>query len=385
MIAGKQLFLIALCSLVALTACTTVFGQDADDSPRNIILFIGDGMGLAQVELAAYQRTGSQPGPTPGIYFQDFPVTGLATTHSANSFVTDSAAAATAFACGVKTQNGVLGLDADGNPVDSILKIAHERGMATGVVTSVPLNHATPAGFIANVGGRGESDNIINQYLDMNVADVILGGGILLGDLTADAVRDRAVADGYDWLTMDNVADLQSVEPGDRLFGFFENSDDGHLAYVDDRAGDDTDEPRLVDLSIAAVRALSGDEDGFFVMIEGGAIDWAGHGNDPVNVTNEVYEFETAIEAVCFELEEMGLLDDTLIIVTADHETGALTLIGPYGSPLAAGDLCETSFASTNHSATPVPVYATGPGSEAFAGRCDNTDLFLKMRDALTD
>lgn len=380
--AGSLVRLLVLLTLISLTACATVQGQDESAAaPENIILFVGDGMGLAQIELTAYQRTGSGDRATPGLLFEDLPVVGVVTTHSADSFVTDSAAAATAFACGVKTNNGMLGQEPDGTSAESILKIAARQGMATGVVSSVPVNHATPAGFIANVDSRHDADGILTQYFEYNVADVILGGGMSLESLTQEQVHEMATAAGYDCII--DPSALGEIGGGDRVFGHFDVEDNGHLAYLADRTGDAAGEPRLVDLAMAAVEALSADEDGFFLMVEGGAIDWAGHANDAENVINETLEFEAAIDAVCYLLEDLGRLDDTLIIVTADHETGGLTLPGPYRSSLASGSTAEVAWGSTGHTGTPVPLWAAGPGSAAFAGRYDNTDIFLKMRDAL--
>jgi alkaline phosphatase len=376
-------------SLTLILCCVAVLGALAasalaQETPQNIILFIGDGMGLPAVTATAYSQSGMGP-DAHGLYFEQFPVTGYATTHSADSLVTDSAAAATALACGVKTNNGVLGLTPDGTSVESILEIAHARGKATGLVTSVPIGHATPAGFHAHVAGRGMNDAIIGGYLDDPIADVLLGGGLEHDALTLEQISARAQAAGYHWMTMDNVDDLQSVRPGDRVFGFFDQDGNKHLDYLTEReASPDILEPRLIELGRAATTALSANPNGFFLMLEGGAIDWAAHANEYRNLIDETLEFDRAIRAVCDMLQDMGKLDQTLIIVTADHETGGLTLTGPYQATLAPGAAPEEHWASNNHTALPAIVWARGPGAEALMGRHDNTDIFRAMRDAIS-
>ncbi len=364
------------------TLALLISGCAVAQSPQahDVILFVGDGMGLPQVTATAYTHdaTGAE-----GLFFESFPVVGYATTHSADSFVTDSAAAGTALACGVKTNNGALGVDAEGNDVESILEIAHAQGKATGLVTSVPIGHATPAAFRAHVAERHMYDEILADYLDEPIVDVILGGGLQVNDVTVEQIATRAGEAGYRWLTVDNVEDLELVQAGDRAFGFFEADDDNHLAYAIDRAAGDTAEPRLVEMALAALRSVSADPDGFFLMIEGGAIDWASHGNEIDNVVDETLELDATIRAVCEQLDAMGRLDDTLIIVTADHETGALTLTGPYRETLAPGESPDVNWGSEDHTALPALVWARGPGADALAGRHDNTDIFRSMRAAI--
>lgn len=364
-----------------LAATLSLGAQPAEEKPRprNLVLCIGDGMGLAQVAAASYQRGGE------GLFFEQFPIAGYVTTHSANSLITDSAAAATAMASGVKTNNGVLGMTPDGARVETILEMAHARGLATGLVTSVPIGHATPAGFYAHAAGRRAYDEIMDDFFRGNAVDVLLGGGIQLEQLSAEEIAASAEVSGHRWMTMDNQAELDEVAPGDRLLGFFDQDDDLHLAYAASRETLATDEPRLVDLTLAALAAISADPDGFFLMVEGGAIDWAGHDNQLAANIGETLEFDHAIEELSARLAESGQLDETLIVVTADHETGGLTLTGPYGSELAQGSPPQVNWASGNHTATPVMVWARGPGAEAFTGRLDNTDLFRLMREALLD
>jgi alkaline phosphatase len=373
--------------LPAVIAAALIFGVTsplhADGAhAQNIVLVIGDGMGLPQVAAAAYSLHGMGP-DAEGLSFEKFPVVGYQTIHSVDSLVPDSAASGTAMACGVRTRNGAVGVDADRNPVESILEIADARGMATGLVTSVPLNHATPACFGAHVPSRHQYDAIIENYLEDPIVDVILGGGMRTDGLGEDEVKARATSAEYEWLDATSADALSEVAPGDRLFGHFDTNGDGRLDYSLERAQTSSPGPRLTDLVRAAVTALSGDADGFFLMVEGGSIDWASHANEADNAIDETLELSLAVETLCDQLEALGRLDQTLIIVTADHETGGMTLPGPYGSALAAGDAPEVRWSTEGHTAIPVPVWAQGPGAEALAGRIDNTEIFTAMRGAL--
>ncbi len=375
--------------LLAVIAAALIFGMTplihaGDSHAQNIVLVIGDGMGLPQVAAAAYSLHGMGP-DAEGLSFESFPVVGYQTTHSVDSLVPDSAASGTAMACGVKTYNGAVGVDADRNPVESILEIADARGMATGLVTSVPLNHATPACFRAHVPSRHQYDAIIESYLEDPIVDVILGGGMRTDSLGEDEVKARATSAEYEWLDAASADALREVAPGDRLFGHFDTNGDGRLDYSLERAQMSSPGPHLTDLVRAAVTALSVDAVGFFLMVEGGSIDWASHANEADNAIDETLELSLAVENLCDQLEALGRLDQTLIIVTADHETGGMTLPGPYGSALTAGDAPEVSWSTEGHTAIPVPVWAQGPGAEALAGRIDNTEIFTAMREALAD
>jgi alkaline phosphatase len=351
----------------------------------NVILFIGDGMGPAQVAAASYCQNGQQGAETPGLFFESFPVIGYITTHSEDSFVTDSAAAGTALACGIKTTNGVVGQSSDGVRAESILEYAHSLGMATGDVSSVQVNHATPACFASHVERRQQYSDIIDQYLSDCTAEVFLGGGLAGDDVSVDDVARRAQEAGYRWIGPGEGEQLLSVTPGERVFGEFDENDNGHLDYLSERRELQSTEPHLHHLATAAVEALSADPSGFFLMVEGGTIDWACHGNEIQNTVDEVLEFDRAIEVVCERLEEMGRLDETLIIVTADHETGGLTLTGPYRQTLAETTSPEFTWGSGGHTGLPVMVWAQGPGAEALAGRHDQTFVFDAIQKALSD
>lgn len=368
-------------TLAAFALASSAPAQDEDTRARSVILFIGDGMGLAQVAAASYAAGGQ--GNSAGLFFESFPVTGYVTTHSADSFVTDSAAAATSMASGIKTANGALGVDVSGEPAVTILEQAEERGLATGLVTSVPIGHATPAAFYAHVSERGSVDAIIDAALSDPKIEVLLGGGLAVDELSSDEVFASAEAAAYTVLRPGDGALLAEVSPGLRVFGIFDENGNRRLDYVAEHVSFESTEPRLVDLATAAVRSLSASEPGFFLMVEGGAIDWASHDNEIGNTVDEVREFDAAIEAVCALLDGLGQLDETLIIVTADHETGGLTLPGPYRRTLTTGEIPSAEWSTGGHSGIPVGLWARGPHAEACAGRLDQTEIHGIMCRAL--
>lgn len=332
-------------------------------APKNIILFIGDGMGLAHV---AGARISSQ-GPGGRLAMDSMPVSGFATTYSANALITDSAAAGTALATGVKTNNGMIGVTPDGKRLKSILEAAIDIKKSTGLVTTTTISHATPASFAAHVSSRGEETEIACQLLG-NRVDVLLGGGMQFfaakdqpGSKRIDdlCLLTEAKTAGYAIAT--TYEELSSVK-SQKILGLFAN---GYLATKEP-------EPPLSTLAAKAIESLSKDKDGFFLMVEGGQIDSFAHSNDFDNAVRQVLEFDRAVAA---GLEFARKNGNTLVVVTADHETGGLTLLAN-----TAGEL-QPSWSSKGHTGVPVPLYAFGPGSERFAGLVDNTDIPNRMAE----
>lgn len=353
------------------SAQTTLTGK-----PRNIILFIGDGMGPAEVASAAAKKFGQERdalGNPMKLSFEAFPAVGYLTTSSANSFITDSAAAITALACGRKTDNGTIGLLPDGTSVENVADIAKRKGKAVGVMSSVGLNHATPAGFYAHVKSRNNYNKILQQFFDQDKIDLLMGGGVYGDEWTDAKIHETAAAKGYKVFDCKNAASLTAENVSDsKVFGYFDTNGNHQLDFEATRERDNP-EPHLSDLTVRAVNILSRDPNGFFLMVEGGAIDWACHGNKPEEAIGETLEFARAIQETVDTLNSNGLLDSTLIIVTADHETGGMALNGPYGKTLPAGQQPEIKWTSNNHTAIPVYVWARGPLSNEFVGKNDNT------------
>jgi len=388
-----RLFCLIAVATLALVSCsgqqsptlqhleTTITGK-----PKNVILFIGDGMGVAEVAAAACKEYGQEldADGNPGkLAFETFPAFGYLTDFSADSFVTDSAAAGTALACGVKTNNGVLGQTPDGNRVTSIADLAIQKGKAVGILSSVGLNHATPAAFYAHVAGRNDYDDIVQQFFDHSRFDLLMGGGIYGDTWTPEKINEVAAAKGYKVFTCDNIDSLTAGSVGaSKVFGYFDVNNNHQLDYEATREPDNP-EPHLSDLTVRALEILSRDTDGFFLMVEGGAIDWACHGNKPEEAIGETLEFSKSIQKTLDFLKARGELPVTLIIVTADHETGGLALNGPYKEILPAGKAPDIAWTSTNHTGIPVGVWATGPGASALTGKNDNTFVYKVMERAI--
>lgn len=322
---------------------------------RNVILFIGDGMGSEHLH-ATERWTGAPLG------FRSFPAATTVTTFAARGVVTDSAAAATAMATGRKVNRFVLSQARPGNGADvpTVLEILRRRGKRTGLVTTAFLTDATPAAFGAHEASRVSLDRIAADYLNGSRPDLLLGGGGF--GMSADAAR-RA---GYQVVT--NRTQFMALTAGAALpvAGLFGS---GRMPYEYDGLGA---LPRLTDMTSQALALLSNAPSGFFLMIEGALIDKAAEQNDLARCLHEVREFGRAVDrAVAWA----GAREDTLILVTADHETGGLRVMADRGP----GQLPQVTWATTNHTSTPVPLYARGTLAEAAQVATDNTDLFGVM------
>lgn len=329
-----------------------------EQGPKNIILLIGDGMGLSQVSAAQFYKDG-----TPN--FERFPVIGLSKTSASDQLITDSAASATAFASGVKTYNGAVGMDRDSLAVPTILEQVSELGQLTGVIATSSITHATPAAFYAHVKMRGQAEDIAAQMVNSDV-DFFAGGGLQYFNDRGDQ-KDLLEEMNQKGFAVDTTS-IDNNLSGDKQ---------GFLLAADGM-------PRMVDgrgdfLPIATAKALNhlnkGDN-GFFLMIEGSQIDWGGHSNDTDYLVSELLDFDQVIGQALDFAETDG---ETLIIVTADHETGGFTLSdldGDYNQ-------VQGTYSTGGHSATMVPVFAYGPGSEAFGGIYPNNDIYFKMVTAL--
>ncbi len=313
-----------------------------DKKVRNIIFCIGDGMGLGQIALA--RMTAAGPGGT--LYMERMPVVGLFWTYSADSLVTDSAAAGTALASGVKTNNGMIGMTADGTKYQTILEAAQARGMATGLVVTSTISHATPAVFASHVTSREMQDKIAEQLI-ANKVNVLFGGGqeYFLPKSSSKSKRndevnliERAKEAGYLYIRTEK--ELKTAQHT-HILGLFQS---GPLTTV-------APEPSLAELTTKAIEILNhkGENRGFFMMVEGSQIDWACHDNDAARTIRLTLLFDQAVKAaIDFALKD----GHTLVIVTADHETGGLTIKG--GS--LNGDELDVNWSTGGHSAMPVPI-----------------------------
>ncbi len=442
--------------------------EKQSEKPKYVFLMIGDGMGVGACQAAAKYKELTSPAD-PKLLIERLPVAGMTTTHpepsgkpadaAAAAKPTDSAAAGTALACGVKTLNGMIGMTSDGKPQKSIAVTAKESGRKVAVISSVGLNHATPAAFYAHNKSRSQYDaigaEIAGSGFDFFAGEPLLGkkpddNRKLIKAAGYEIVNQRAAITAYDGRGKKSVLEHPLAYRADNVEGAL----------------------RLADLVKLGLTALSDHDKGFFMMVEGGKIDWAGHANDIGASIGETLEFDDAVKvAYEFYLQHP---DETLIVVTADHETGGLgcdfggdfkperftaairgqrcsggeladqfsdwkkeklsaevitakcleafglsdaapedvrklgevvdTLLTAakddqrskdlkkmYGSQNAAVAVCQgliakrcgVSWKSTNHTADKVPTTAVGPGSGAFAGDTDNTDIGRRLRDLL--
>ena len=364
------------------------------------------------------------------LYMMQMPYTGYAITYSADSNVTDSAAAGTALASGYKTNSGFIGVLPNGEIVPTIAEVLAEQGYKTGVVATSRITHATPASFYGHVLSRNEEDKLAEQLVNSNLT-VVLGGGWRNFDPTrrADGKDLISVAkeNGFDYIT--TKQELMAYS-GEKVLGLFASS---HMNSVTERT---PAEPLLPEMTAKAIEILSKDDAPFFLMVEGSQIDWEGHDNDAFGIWKETVEFDEAVKvALDFAKEN----PDTLVVVTADHETGGLGLsTGGYTMDLemvrkyqkttdwviansqnmeelksnvkeyygfhlseeevayleAAGNKIEAlaeitsaraslGWTTHDHTGALVPVFAFGPGAERFVGIMDNTDLPRKIASLL--
>ena len=307
-------------------------------APKYVFLFIGDGMGLPQAtSLSIYNGTvendftGTRAEPTPDNKptmappsFLKFPVIGLATTMDASKFVTDSAAAATALACGEKTLDGMVGVRPDGSRLESVAEVLRDRDYKIGIVTSAFMNDATPAGFYGHVPSRKDRYDLCMQLLESDF-DYFGGGGLKKnnGDGTQPDVFDLAPDHGYTVVNTREDFEALNGESG-KVIAYDPNMDmDKGLQYVIDSKRKGVEDLTLTDYVSKGIEVL-GDEAPFFMMVEGGKIDWAAHANDPLTLIEEVRELDNAISVATKFADEHP--DETLIVVTGDHETGGFAM-----------------------------------------------------------
>jgi len=326
--------------------------------PKNIILMIGDGMGLAQVYSAMTANGGH-------LFLENFKNIGFSETYSSDNYITDSAAGGTALSAGIKTYNGAIGVDPDKQPVPNIREMAEKKGLKTGLVSTSAITHATPASFIAHASSRNSYEDIAADFLKTNI-DVFIGGGIKNFEDRKDGKNLSKELEEKGYQVLYNIDDIQKIKSG-KLAGFTAQE---HDAPMPDRG------EILVPATQTAINLLSQGKKGFFLMVEGSEIDFLAHENKTPGVVLETLDFDRAIGAALKFAASNG---ETLIIVTADHETGGMTLNGgDYKTGKVIG-----KFTSGGHTGIAVPVYAFGPGAEQFTGFMENTDIAKKMMKLL--
>lgn len=326
--------------------------------PKNIILMIGDGMGLAQVYSAMTANGGH-------LFLENFKNIGFSKTYSSDNYITDSGAGGTALSSGVKTYNGAIGVDPEKKPIPSIRELAEKKGLMTGLVSTSAITHATPASFIAHTAARDNYEDIAADFLKTNI-DVFIGGGIKNFEARKDGKNLSKELKDKGYQVLYNIEDIQKVKSG-KLAGFTAQE---HNAPMPERG------EILVPATQTAINLLSQSKKGFFLMVEGSEIDFLAHENKTPGVILETLDFDRAIGAALKFAASNG---ETLIIVTADHETGGMTI---NGGDYKTGKVIA-KYTSGGHTGIAVPIYAFGPGAEEFTGFMENIDIAKKMMKLL--
>ena len=329
--------------------------------PKNIILMIGDGMGLSQISAAMYSSKEN-------LSLEKFKHIGLIKTHSASSIITDSAAGATAFSTGKKTYNGAINMSIDSIPLTPITVILNQENRKTGIIATSSVTHATPAAFYGNQINRYNVDeDLAKQFMVSNI-HVLMGGGEDYFNNRRDGQNLIDSLKKKNYTVIDSIID-HIPENTEKLINFCAPKEP-----VAQNMG------RGDFLSLATEKGISvlntNNTDGFFLMIEGSQIDWGGHDNNSNYIISETLDFDKAIQIA---VDFAKLDNNTLVLITADHETGGY---GITGRNKKSGEL-KTAFLNDDHTATLVPLFAFGPGAHQFTGTYDNTELYQKILECL--
>jgi alkaline phosphatase len=356
-----------------------------NEKANNIILLIGDGMSLSQV--SSYRLL--KGGPNERIAVDTFPISGIVLTHSQDAIVTDSASSATAFSTGKKTNNGALGLDPDNQVLENFTETIDKHGYVSSLISTSEITHATPAAYASHVDLRWKTDEISLQMMDSDVMTILGGGRHFfmteeMGGKRSDEVNLlEEINSSHTILTKKTDMDSFDHTNQGKVVGLFA---DEALRDIETPENHSLEPTTSEMLNFALKRSDQFNRNGckgFFVMVEGSQVDWAGHANNLDYLKREMEDFDDAVKTA---LDFAKNNQDTLVIVTADHETGGL-LIEPatptnYTSPEVKFSF-NTGIGYGSHTGVPVPVYAYGPGSENFTGTLDNTDVYYAMVEAL--
>lgn len=357
---------IALCMLSCKQTTSDSKLNTKSKTPKNVILLISDGTGLSQISSAFYYKE-SVPNYT------RFNHIGLINTSSSKEDVTDSAAGATAFACGIKSYNGAIGVNDNKSKVENIVEIISAKNIKTGVIATCSITHATPASFYAHVENRGQEDDIA-QHLTESEIDFFAGGGLNYFTKRKDQQNLLNTLQTKDFtINTERLSSFSEIK-SEKKVGFI--LAEHELPRMNDGRGN-----FLSDATELGIQFLDKENSGFFLMSEGSQIDWGGHANDAEYLISELIDFDNTIGKVLDFAEKDG---NTLVIVTSDHETGGFTLASKKkkredGSEYSDYSEIDPTFSTGGHSASLIPVFAYGPGSQEFIGVYENNDIFNKI------
>ena len=339
------------------TKALEIASFDAAAKPKNIILIIGDGTGLNQITLSRIATGGADH----RLAIDQMPFFGNSLTHSYNNIYTDSAASATSWATGVKTKNKFLSITPDGKAIHTIPEILSNKGYISGLVATSSITHATPAAFYAHIDSRYKEKEIASQLLESPI-QLSLGGGLEFFDIAKAQesnllITDMKELDGDDFLKAKKVLGL----------------------FDEDGINRSSNKPTQLQMTKSALdflslKASSNSCNGFFLMSEGSQIDWASHDNDAATMVVEFKDFD---QTIAMAMDFVTSNKETLLLVTADHETGGLQILSQ------KDDMVKVQWGTGSHTSIPVGVYAYGPGAHEFTGLMDNTDIHYMILDAI--
>lgn len=419
---------------------------------KNVIVMISDGWGENQILATNYFMTGSAGSQI----YEKFPTNIFMSTYSLGdknkeddydsvyssslwdnfelfkNNPTDSAAAGTAMATGVKTYDAAIGVDQDINELKNVVEDFKEMGRSTGVISSVQFSHATPASFVAHNESRKEYSELANYMLKESATDLIMGAGhpdfdddgksreekeykYVGGEETWKDLKDGKVGNDANgdgkvdyWKLIETKKDFEELVKGDtpdRVVGVPQVAS----TLQQSRSGDDKADaftvpfnenvPTLEVMTKGALNVLDNNEEGFFLMVEGGAVDWTGHANQSGRLIEEQDDFNKSVDAVCDWVDKNSSWDETLVVVTGDHETGYLTgTKGKYDKVINNGKnkMPTMTWNSTDHTNQLIPFYAKGAGAEELKKLADkedkvrgkyldNTQISVVIRDLIKD
>ena len=329
-----------------------------DDKVKNVILFIGDGMGVSQIFAGMTANQGS-------LNLEYLKYIGFTKTQSYDNYITDSGAAATAIACGVKTYNGAIGLDPALRSVPNLIELAELRGMSTGLIATSSITHATPASFIAHQKSRHMHEEIASDFLKTDI-DVVIGGGRKYFTDRTDGKSLIPIIQKNGYTVISDESELTTNITNKFYALLSENA----LPVAQKRIN------YLTRATKTALNILQKNDEGFFLMIEGSQIDWGGHDQDTDYIVAEMLDLDKAIGIA---LEFAAQDGQTLIVCTADHETGGMAI---ESGNVKEGEV-EAGYTSSSHTAEMVPVFSIGPHAEDFIGFYENNELFFKIKSLL--
>ena len=339
------------------TKALEIASFDAAAKPKNIILIIGDGTGLNQITLSRIATGGADH----RLAIDQMPFFGNSLTHSYNNIYTDSAASATSWATGVKTKNKFLSITPNGKAIPTIPEILSNKGYISGLVATSSITHATPAAFYAHIDSRYKEKEIASQLLESPI-QLSLGGGLEFFDIAKAQesnllITDMKELDGDDFLKAKKVLGL----------------------FDEDGINRSSNKPTQLQMTKSALdflslKASSNSCNGFFLMSEGSQIDWASHDNDAATMVVEFKDFD---QTIAMAMDFVTSNKETLLLVTADHETGGLQILSK------KDDMVKVQWGTGSHTSIPVGVYAYGPGAHEFTGLMDNTDIHYMILDAI--